>query len=443
MKNLLRKMIPDNPESGQTIVMMAFLIIGLIGALGLAIDGGRMYLWRRKTQNATDAAIIAASYAVCTGRDPVLAGQQAAIASQMDPDDNSVTVTISNPPMRAIETEEDIRYYVDVQVTKTLVPYFIQFVYDGELMVSSGGVGFCTPPFDPTGVPAVWAGATTCDTCGDNPSGNSILTWTGSQSEFYSTGDLFFSNGNIFLNGSEAQPSTLEGAIDAHCDVTFSGTQLGDYPVELGVPEIVEPPIPYRIEDFAPGGYFAERAKHDPDYGIYYAITPETVAANPGVAPYSWIQAGKWIPNGWMEGLYYVEYEVSLLPSKAVVGFDTTADANAQWDGVTIAATQQIKMVNPMADMVYYIGGILYYSDFNPGFPIGCNMSETGIEASSESSSTGCIIAPWSGIQFSANDTSVVGALIGQFVWMRGADMYFEYTPDMLDPVPPKVQLAQ
>lgn len=449
------RLFPKTYESGQSIILMAFLMIGLLGALGLAIDGGRLFMARRDTQNAVDAAILMASYALCNGKDPVPAGLDAAAANGLAHDGENVLVTIANPPLSppldgsGALIEIDPRYFVEVYITQRLEPFFIQFVYGGDLMVTSHGIGSCTPPFDPRGVPAVWAGSLTCETCDANPSGNSVLTWTGSQSEFYSTGNLFFSNGNIFLNGSEAQPSIVEGGIESHCDVRFSGTQLGDYPVDTGVPPMVEPPIPYRINDFAPGGYLALRAQTDPQYGIYYAITPVTVTLqywqSRGYAqipePYSWYNSGKneWVPDGVLEGLYYVEFPVSLGPSKARLD-DTPADDNTEWNGITIASTQEIKMVNPIGELRYYIGGILFFSDFRPG-EIACNMSETGIEVSGYSSVIGCIIAPWSGIQFSANSTSVVGAIIGQFVWMRGADMYFEYNPTMLDPRPPTVQM--
>jgi hypothetical protein len=48
-------------ESGQVAVYMAILVIALIGATGFAIDSGRLYAQRRQTQNATDAAAMAAA----------------------------------------------------------------------------------------------------------------------------------------------------------------------------------------------------------------------------------------------------------------------------------------------------------------------------------------------------------------------------------------------
>jgi len=46
-------------ESGQTLVIVALLLVGLVAMLGLVLDGGGMYMQRRRMQNAADAGAIA------------------------------------------------------------------------------------------------------------------------------------------------------------------------------------------------------------------------------------------------------------------------------------------------------------------------------------------------------------------------------------------------
>jgi hypothetical protein len=46
-------------ESGQSLVMFAVFLIGLLGMLALVLDGGTMYLVRRRMQNAADAGALA------------------------------------------------------------------------------------------------------------------------------------------------------------------------------------------------------------------------------------------------------------------------------------------------------------------------------------------------------------------------------------------------
>jgi len=48
-------------QQGQTFVIVAFVLLVLVGFAGLAIDGGHLYLVRRGSQNATDAAALAAA----------------------------------------------------------------------------------------------------------------------------------------------------------------------------------------------------------------------------------------------------------------------------------------------------------------------------------------------------------------------------------------------
>lgn len=48
----------DN-EKGQAIVLIAFALIALLAVTGLALDGGRLYQYRRQAQNAADAAALA------------------------------------------------------------------------------------------------------------------------------------------------------------------------------------------------------------------------------------------------------------------------------------------------------------------------------------------------------------------------------------------------
>ena len=57
-------------EQGQTIVLVALTLVALIAMLGLSIDGGMIYLERRRMQNAADESALAGtrrlSQAICT-----------------------------------------------------------------------------------------------------------------------------------------------------------------------------------------------------------------------------------------------------------------------------------------------------------------------------------------------------------------------------------------
>jgi hypothetical protein len=48
-----------NNESGQTLVLLAVFLVGLLGMLALVLDGGNLYLVRRRMQNAADSGALA------------------------------------------------------------------------------------------------------------------------------------------------------------------------------------------------------------------------------------------------------------------------------------------------------------------------------------------------------------------------------------------------
>src|SRR6187549_1108355 len=85
-------------ESGQAIVIIALVMVVLLGMLGLAIDGGGLFFLQRDAQNATDAAVLSASYAICTKGDPKAAAF--ATMSQNGFNNNGITntVTVNYPP---------------------------------------------------------------------------------------------------------------------------------------------------------------------------------------------------------------------------------------------------------------------------------------------------------------------------------------------------------
>lgn len=64
-------------QSGQAIVLVAFILVALLGFLGLAIDGGRAYLDRRHMQASVDAAALAAAYNYMQNNDYAQAEQAA------------------------------------------------------------------------------------------------------------------------------------------------------------------------------------------------------------------------------------------------------------------------------------------------------------------------------------------------------------------------------
>jgi Flp pilus assembly protein TadG len=93
-------------ERGQALILIALAIVGMIGLVALAIDGGNVFSNRRSAQNAADAAALAGALARVKNPDLPPAdlsalAKAAALAratSNNFTTDASNTVTVNNPP---------------------------------------------------------------------------------------------------------------------------------------------------------------------------------------------------------------------------------------------------------------------------------------------------------------------------------------------------------
>lgn len=403
-------------ESGQVIVLMALLMVILVGALGLAIDGGRMfYLWR-DAQNATDASVLAAAYARCTNGDITSAGQEAARLNGFSNDGVSNTVTVNHPPVSGEKAGD--KDYVEVDIQANLDPYFIQVVYGGKLEVNPQAIGYCIRQFDPTTVPALWAGATDCGVA---------LDWTGSKAHIIGG---MHSNGDSKVQGSQ-DGLTVEGPVSS------SGYTYGDKvnydtppyaPIE-GAP-VQEFPLSYlKIDDYKPGGKIAISVP------LYHSIEKpfdDSDYSDNGKGD------GTWKPmHRTIEGMYYVYGDV-------VIGNSVSFGSK----GVTVIATGTIDMQNPEGISYYNEavgpdgGGILAYT-----IKKSKNCGEDVIHISASDIQTppmkGVLVAPEGGVGLSAAKTHFIGAIFAYTINLSGSDLLFEYDPNMLPAIPPSVQIAQ
>lgn len=293
------------------------------------------------------------------------------------------------------------------------------------------------PTDTPTEIPAIWAGNDCGEsTCNGYVTGSAPLSITLFTGTFASLGDLFHSSGDIMVDGTVIEPTLLYGNVTAGCEVGFNGATLVEGDLLEGVtPRQTTPPLPIAIDDFSPGGYFANLAENAPEYGLYYAITLATIDLtywqSQGYyevpAPYRWVSNGTWTPDGAVEGLYYVEFPV-VVGSKA--SFIDTGGSGT-WDGITIASTQEISF-NTATESHYYLGGIALFSDYHPE-PLTCNTASVGISAGSYAPTfAGVLYAPWSGVTFDANIIAFTGAILGQFVRVSVNTLSFDYTSEMI-----------
>ena len=113
-------------ERGQALIVVALAIVGLVGIVALAVDGGNAFNDRRKAQNAVDAAAFASAYARIKGGDVIGAALDA--AAQNGYDNNGVTniVSLYTPP-RDGPHAGDIEY-IQVILTSHVNTYFARVI---------------------------------------------------------------------------------------------------------------------------------------------------------------------------------------------------------------------------------------------------------------------------------------------------------------------------
>jgi hypothetical protein len=416
-------------ESGQAIVLIVFVMVGLLGMLGLAIDGGGLFFLNRDAQNATDAAVVAASYAICTSDDPVQAGLVAAKENGFNNDGTSDIVTINYPPVTGPGTGNPS--YVQVKIEAFKPSYFIQLVYPHPLGVTVEAVGFCQPRFDPTTVPGLWAGSTVC---------NDTVNWTGSNGKIWSS---MYSNYQIKFTGSDIHIDP-----DPDPDLTSHSVIESSNSLDTGNPGNLH------FDNDSEAWYNTGTIKNDPlniDFSLY--APGGAVAVN--VPLYKHITVGskdynaaqkKWDPKpaNWpvLEGLYYVDGDVSI-----------GNNFNFGSQGITIIATGQIldfttpqntlvhyyyPIMNPTADGMRY-PGIILASPYAAG-----NCGDKAISSSGPNMILqGVMWAPKATIAVSGASMSLEGAMLGNRIDWSGSQGVFRFNPSLLPPRPPLIKVVE
>ena len=204
----MRKPILHNEnQRGQAIVLIAAVMVALIAALGLAIDGGGLFLLYRDVQNATDAAALTAAYALCTG-EPVDQRVEDNAAQNGFRNGTRGTVTISYPP--AVGSMN----YITVEIEATKPSYFIQIVYPDDLTVRASTTSQCQLGTDfgfPTSAAIVQLQETGCAGGGSAP-----LDTTGSSSVIV--------EGDIYINHASTSCNSVELINNGASDFYINGT---------------------------------------------------------------------------------------------------------------------------------------------------------------------------------------------------------------------------
>lgn len=421
-------------ETGQALVLIALLMVILLGMLGLAIDGGGMFLLWRDAQNAVDAAALQAAFAYCTNGEDLIDAQAAGFRAALDNgfnniDDNIVTidraVTVlgaTSPELPANATVLNDIIYVGIQAEKPA--YFIQLIYGGPLNVNVHALGVCNAGgdniFDGYAIYAM-------GTDGLCSTGNDEVKLTGSDAHFYSP---IASNADLKVQGSGDGLYWYDGAGVQYTDeiagsdkfqnspfVDTNGDGVND-PVEgSGAGDAVaeQPyssfPTLFTFDQFEPGGEYWDAIDEAYPSGNMTNYYDEDLD----------------LGGGSYEGLYVVVGAVSF-----------SKDFKVGPAGITIVATGDISAganVNAKNDPVYwrpFTQSLLFFSTNAPGGapPTSCPSASGGKDVgvnftASGGVAEGIIYTPYSSISWSGSEYFYCGSMIGWDVTVSGSDKWF------------------
>ena len=146
----------EKRDTGQAVVIFIFLLTGLVAMMGLAIDGGRLFLAQRDAQNAVDAAILASARSLCVDDVAIQAGSDiwqtkgfnVAAANGFVNGSEQTEVNIIHPTDLPANAPGSSTEYVAVTIRRQIEPFFIQIVYNGPLTITVEGIARCKPAQD-------------------------------------------------------------------------------------------------------------------------------------------------------------------------------------------------------------------------------------------------------------------------------------------------------
>jgi hypothetical protein len=392
-------------ESGQAVVLMAMMLVGLVALAGLAVDAGRLYAEKRRAQNAADNAALAASRAMCLGEDYnsmalLLAGQ-----GGYDNDGVSNIVTVNSPPATGLYAGNPS--HIEVTIVSNFPAMLIQIIRPGGLQITVRAVGRCRPGLG-EGFAGVFAISQTCT--------NTIL-WSGSSGLV--DGGLH-SNRDVQIMGSG---NTITGP--ASYVTMFDENDLTFIPPPDDNPTQISPmrdPLNLNLADYAPGGSVATEAAG----AGFYRYRDGNITMN-------WLKANGYYDSATNiieQGLYYA------------TGNITINGANLIGAGVTFVAEGNVDFIGPNHNFSSYVDDLLVFSAVDPGGDgVSCNTPVI-MQAHSGGVYGGYFYAPHGHINISGSDVVINGGLIGYVISLTGDSVTVDNPYDYSLPPPGTIEIT-
>jgi Flp pilus assembly protein TadG len=240
-------------QAGQVVVIVALLLIALVGILALVLDGGNLYLQRRRVQNAVDAAALATAYRVAAqASDATISATLIEYAVTRNGADAASAVYLPSNARVGGGSIPPGTNAVCVYVTHTVTTYFVGIVGLHSSTMTASGTAALSVQSRGCGGFAVWAHSQTCS--------NSI-DWSGSGGVINGT---VHSNGKVNVSGSDHTSNGVCEYVTSH-DQSGSGHHI----TYTQVSAAANYPVNFNMADYQSGGRAAQAAQAAGKYFVH------------------------------------------------------------------------------------------------------------------------------------------------------------------------------
>ena len=205
---------PRRDERGQTLVIFALAFIGIVAMLGLVIDGGAAYAYRRDAQNAADMGALAGANDFLSHHSvsqATAAAQAVAAANGFTDGSGGISVDVTVTPGNGTTVKVDVtaphqNYFSaivgqpswDVGATATALTGIPNAAKGASPFIAS------IDAFNSDGSPKYTTPTNFGETNGDVPTSSTDIAWTN-----YGTGNVNSSEVADIIDGSTTINSTL------------------------------------------------------------------------------------------------------------------------------------------------------------------------------------------------------------------------------------------
>lgn len=402
----------NKQEQGQIFVLLVVSLIGLLAIVGLGVDSARIFIEKRRVQNAVDNAALAGSLALCSGAGSTAARANALAVLTSYGYTDSLLYTVANPFDDSNATTDN-DYVFSVTLKSIVDPIIIQIVYQGEVAATAEGIAYCKLVQEAVFAHALYTTGSSDMNC--DPNSLKISGSAGSITGGFHSNTEIQIQSEILLDGNS---SYVSGAFD-DSKITYAGSTTFTQTSEKN------PSMPYFIEDFAAVAT-AGGSTIDDSYGTtrnFYDMGSGTVTLS------DFESAGHYNSSTYAidDGVYFVSGNFKL--EDVIIG------------NATFVATGEVTLKqNGVALDPYYDDLLMVFA--NTGGSKTCNK---GISMSgSDNAFKGMLFAPFGQVSMAgSSNLTVTGLIVSLGIEISGSSTTLIYDTIYEPPPPPTVGIIK